>query len=49
MSGAGGSGSLAGNSLRVLTGQVAGNAGYFVAVLLLAHGLRPASAAPWRS
>jgi O-antigen/teichoic acid export membrane protein len=34
-------GSLAGNSLRVLIGQVAANAGYFVAVLLLAHGLRP--------
>jgi O-antigen/teichoic acid export membrane protein len=37
-----GHGSLAGNSLRVLAGQVAGNAGYFVAVLELAHGLRPA-------
>jgi O-antigen/teichoic acid export membrane protein len=33
--------SLAGDSLRVLAGQVAGNVGYFVAVLMLAHGLRP--------
>jgi O-antigen/teichoic acid export membrane protein len=35
-------GSIAGNSLRVLGAQVAGNAGYFVSVLLLARGLEPA-------
>ena len=34
-------GSVAGNSLRMLSAQVAGNAGYFVSVLLLARGLRP--------
>jgi O-antigen/teichoic acid export membrane protein len=34
-------GSIAGNSLRVLGAQVAGNAGYFVSVLILARGLRP--------
>jgi O-antigen/teichoic acid export membrane protein len=33
--------SLAGNSLRMLGAQVAGNAGYFVSVLVLARGLRP--------
>jgi O-antigen/teichoic acid export membrane protein len=32
-------GSVAGNSLRMLTAQIAGNAGYFVSVLVLAHGL----------
>jgi O-antigen/teichoic acid export membrane protein len=35
-------GSLAGNTARVLGAQVAGNAGYFVSVLLLARGLAPA-------
>ena len=35
-------GTIAGNSLRVLGAQVAGNAGYFVSVLLLARGLDPA-------
>ena len=35
-------GTIAGNSLRVLGAQVAGNAGYFVSVLLLARGLEPA-------
>jgi O-antigen/teichoic acid export membrane protein len=34
-------GSLAGNSLRVFSAQVAGNAGYFVSVVLLAHALPP--------
>ena len=34
-------GSVAGNSLRMLGAQVAGNAGYFVSVLLLARGLDP--------
>lgn len=34
-------GSVAGNSLRMLGAQVAGNAGYFVSVLLLARGLEP--------
>ena len=34
-------GTIAGNSLRVLGAQVAGNAGYFVSVLLLARGLDP--------
>jgi O-antigen/teichoic acid export membrane protein len=34
-------GTIAGNSLRVLGAQVAGNAGYFVSVLVLARGLRP--------
>ena len=34
-------GSIAGNSLRVLGAQVAGNAGYFVSVLILARALRP--------
>ena len=35
-------GSVTGNSARVLGAQVAGNAGYFVSVLLLARGLAPA-------
>jgi O-antigen/teichoic acid export membrane protein len=35
-------GSLAGNSLRMLGAQVAGNAGYFASVLVLARGLHPA-------
>jgi O-antigen/teichoic acid export membrane protein len=35
-------GSVAGNSARMLTAQLAGNAGYFVSVLLLARGLAPA-------
>jgi O-antigen/teichoic acid export membrane protein len=39
---AGDTGSVAGNSLRVLGAQAAGNAGYFVSVLLLARGLAPA-------
>ena len=39
---AGDPGSVAGNSLRVFGAQVAGNAGYFVSVLLLARGLQPA-------
>ena len=34
-------GTLAGNSLRVLSAQVVGNAGYFVSVLLLARALPP--------
>ena len=34
-------GTIAGNSLRVLGAQIAGNAGYFVSVLILARGLRP--------
>jgi O-antigen/teichoic acid export membrane protein len=34
--------SVAGNSLRVLSAQVAGNAGYFASVLILARGLVPA-------
>jgi O-antigen/teichoic acid export membrane protein len=34
-------GSLAGNSLRVFSAQVVGNAGYFVSVLLLARALPP--------
>ncbi len=34
-------GTVAGNSLRMLGAQVAGNAGYFVSVLVLARGLRP--------
>jgi O-antigen/teichoic acid export membrane protein len=34
--------SVTGNSARVLAAQVAGNAGYFVSVLLLARGLAPA-------
>jgi O-antigen/teichoic acid export membrane protein len=37
-----GPGSIAGNSARMLTAQLAGNAGYFVSVLLLARGLAPA-------
>jgi O-antigen/teichoic acid export membrane protein len=32
-------GSVAGNSLRMLGAQIGGNAGYFVSVLVLAHGL----------
>jgi O-antigen/teichoic acid export membrane protein len=39
--GSGDPGTIAGNSLRVLGAQVAGNAGYFVSVLLLARGLPP--------
>jgi O-antigen/teichoic acid export membrane protein len=35
-------GSVAGNTARVLGAQIAGNAGYFAAVLLLARGLVPA-------
>lgn len=35
-------GSIAGNTARVLSAQVAGNTGYFVAVLLLARALSPA-------
>ena len=35
-------GSVAGNTARVLGAQLAGNAGYFVSVLLLARGLVPA-------
>ena len=35
-------GSVTGNSARVLGAQVAGNAGYFVSVFLLARGLAPA-------
>jgi O-antigen/teichoic acid export membrane protein len=38
----GDTGSITGNSMRVLTAQVVGNAGYFVSVLLLARGLPPA-------
>jgi O-antigen/teichoic acid export membrane protein len=34
-------GTIAGNSLRVLGAQVAANAGYFVSVLVLARGLPP--------
>jgi O-antigen/teichoic acid export membrane protein len=34
-------GSIAGNSLRVFGAQIAGNAGYFVSVLVLARGLPP--------
>ena len=34
-------GSVTGNSLRMLAAQVAGNAGYFVSVLVLARGLEP--------
>jgi O-antigen/teichoic acid export membrane protein len=34
-------GSIAGNALRVLGAQIAGNAGYFVSVLVLARGLSP--------
>ena len=34
-------GTIAGNSLRVLGAQIAGNAGYFVSVLVLARGLSP--------
>ena len=34
-------GTIARNSLRVLGAQIAGNAGYFVSVLVLARGLRP--------
>jgi O-antigen/teichoic acid export membrane protein len=34
-------GTLAGNSVRVLSAQVVGNAGYFVSVLLLARALPP--------
>jgi O-antigen/teichoic acid export membrane protein len=37
----GDTGTLAGNSLRVLSAHVAGNAGYFVSVLLLARALPP--------
>ena len=39
---AGDTGTLAGNSLRVLSAQVVGNAGYFLSVLLLARALPPA-------
>jgi O-antigen/teichoic acid export membrane protein len=39
---AAGPGSVAGNSARMLGAQLAGNAGYFVSVLLLARGLAPA-------
>jgi O-antigen/teichoic acid export membrane protein len=35
-------GTVAGNSARMLGAQIAGNAGYFVSVLLLARGLAPA-------
>jgi O-antigen/teichoic acid export membrane protein len=35
-------GTLAGDTARVLGAQIAGNAGYFVSVLLLARGLAPA-------
>ncbi len=35
------SGTVAGNSARMLTAQIAGNAGYFASVLLLARGLGP--------
>jgi O-antigen/teichoic acid export membrane protein len=35
------SGTVAGNSARMLTAQIAGNAGYFVSVLLLARALAP--------
>ena len=47
--GSGDTGTLAGNSLRVLSAQVVGNAGYFVSVLLLARALIRRSAAPSRS
>jgi O-antigen/teichoic acid export membrane protein len=36
------SASVAGNSLRVLVAQIAGNAGYFASVLVLARALEPA-------
>jgi len=39
--GGGDTGTLAGNSLRVLSAQVVGNAGYFISVLLLARALPP--------
>jgi O-antigen/teichoic acid export membrane protein len=35
-------GSMAGNTARLLSAQIAANTGYFVAVLLLARGLSPA-------
>lgn len=38
-------GSLAGNSVRLVTGQLAANAGYFVGVLVLARALDPSAIA----
>jgi hypothetical protein len=39
-------GSIAGNTARLLSAQIAANTGYFVAVLLLARGLARREAAP---